>query len=219
MKLTFQQKLWIPLVCSLICISGISIYGALEARTIWITERTNDLNNIGDAGVSILKQFGDRAESGEMTTAEAQKQAMAVIKGLRYGKDGYFLVSGADGELLMHPFMPQLLGQKSGLKDSNGNFMRDNMAAVVKSSSGSTSVRYAWPHPGEKESSPKIAQLSAYKPWGWVLMTGVYMDDIETAFKFALLKAGAIFLGLCGVLWLIVRATEPLVVSLNMRRR
>ena len=82
-KLSFQQKLWVPLICSLLCITAIFLYETIQARNVRIEERSNDLRNIDDAGLSILKLFGDRAAAGTLSKEEAQKQAMAVIKGLR----------------------------------------------------------------------------------------------------------------------------------------
>ena len=75
-KLTFQQKLWIPLICSLLCITIIFVYNALEIRKIRIEERSADLANAADLGLGAVKMFGDLAASGALSTPEAQKQAL-----------------------------------------------------------------------------------------------------------------------------------------------
>ena len=66
-KLSFQQKLWIPLLCSLLCITGIFVYDAYEVRKIRIEERSADLSNIADLGLSTIKQFGDQAAEGKIS--------------------------------------------------------------------------------------------------------------------------------------------------------
>ena len=204
-KLTFQQKLWIPLLCSLLCITGIFIYNALQTRTLRIEERSNDLSNIGDMGLSIVKMYGELADTGKMSKEEAQKQAIATVKALRYGHDGYVSITGLDMIAVMNPFKPASDGKDvSNVKDANGTYLYRDIAAVGKTDSGAGFVRYVWPRPNETTPSPKMSRVTTYKPWGWMLINGVYMDDIDAAFRQSLLSAGALLLGVCVLLSLIV---------------
>ena len=40
------------------------------------------------------------------------------------------------------------------------------------------------------EAAPKIVHNLAYQPWDWILSTGVYVDDIDAAFRAALSSCG-----------------------------
>ncbi|HSY26457.1 MAG TPA: cache domain-containing protein, partial [Burkholderiaceae bacterium] len=119
-KLSFQQKLWVPLLCSLLCIAAIFIYDLSQIRSIRIDERSNDIVNIDDVALSVVKHFGELAQAGTLTKEQAQQQAMAAVRSMRYGKDGYLSISSFDGVLLMHPFKPENEGKNmSDFKDAN----------------------------------------------------------------------------------------------------
>ena len=208
-KLTFQQKLWIPLICSLICIFSISIYDAVQTRHIRIEERSGDLSNIDDSALSIVKHFGDMAAAGTLPKAEAQKQATAAIKNFRYGKDGYVTIVSLDGISLMNPFKAENDGKNMmDFKDVQGNYLYRDITATGKTASGSGFVNYVWARPGETEPVPKLSRVATYKPWEWALVTGVYMDDIDIAFRKSLLQSAIVLLGACVVLALIVAAVN-----------
>ncbi|MDC8758106.1 methyl-accepting chemotaxis protein [Janthinobacterium fluminis] len=204
-KLTFQQKLWIPLLCSLLCITGIFIYNALQTRTLRIEERSNDLANVADMGISVLKMYGELADGGKMTKDEAQKLASATIKNLRYGKDGYLTIVSMDGVALMNPFKPANDGKNMlDFKDANGTYLYRDITAIGKGDSGAGFARYVWPRPGETVPAPKMSRVASYKPWGWIIVCGVYMDDIDAAFRESLIGAGVLLLAVCALLSVIV---------------
>ncbi|CAN7150501.1 MULTISPECIES: methyl-accepting chemotaxis protein [Duganella] len=203
-KLSFQQKLWVPLICSLLCIAAIFIYETIQARNVRIEERSNDLRNIDDAGLSILKLFGDRAAAGTLSKEEAQKQAMAVIKGLRYGKDGYITITSGT-RAVMNPFKAENDGKDMvDFKDPNGTYLYRDIQAAGASPTGEGFVRYHWARPGAKDPVPKMSRVIHYAPWNWDLVTGVYMDDIDAAFRESLLKSAGVLALVCAVLWAIV---------------
>jgi len=205
-KITFQQKLWAPLICSLICITGVFVFDALQTRAMRMEERRNDLTNIDDVALSIVKQYGELEQAGTLTKEAAQKQAMAMVRILRYGKDGYIGITSFDGIALMNPFKPENDGKNmSDFRDANGTYMYREFIAIGNSAGGDGFVSYVWPRPGATEPVGKLSRVVAYKPWGWLLVTGVYVDDIETAFYGSLLRSSAVLLGVCVVLVLIVR--------------
>ncbi len=86
MKLSFVQKLWLPLILSLLCLAGISIYNAYQARQTRMDERKADLKHASEIALSVVKTFGDQAAAGSMPLAEAQKRAMDSIRNMRYGE-------------------------------------------------------------------------------------------------------------------------------------
>jgi methyl-accepting chemotaxis protein len=206
-KLTFQQKLWIPLLCSLLCISGISLYDALQTKQLRIDERMRDLANIDDTALSIVKQYGDMAQSGALTADAAKQQAIARIKNLRYGKDGYVTIITDAGVAVMNPFKPESDGKNVyDFQDPKGNYMYHDMVAAAKSPAGSGFVYYYWPRPGSKEPVPKMTRVIGYPAWNWMLATGLYTDDIDAAFYRSLGASGAVLAGVCLVLVLVVSA-------------
>ena len=73
MKLSFVQKLWLPLILSLLCLAGISIYNAYQTKEMRLDERKADLKHASEIALSVVKTFGDQAAAGSMPVAEAQK--------------------------------------------------------------------------------------------------------------------------------------------------
>jgi methyl-accepting chemotaxis protein len=70
-KLTFRQRLWLPLAFSLVALTLVSVFSAYQAREIRIEERKNDLVNLTTMAVSLAKQYDDLAKSGALTKEEA----------------------------------------------------------------------------------------------------------------------------------------------------
>jgi len=204
MKLSFAQKLWLPLLASLLCLAGISIYQAYESRAVRLEERKADLAHASEIALGIVKTYGDQAAAGAMPTAEAQKRAMDSIRNMRYGEDGYFSILNSQPTVLMHPVHPELNGKDvSDLRDPDGVYLYRDMVAVIKRD-GKGFTAYSFPRPGATEVSSKIAYCVAYQPWDWILTTGVYVDDVDAAFRSTLYQSLAILVVLGVVLSAIV---------------
>ncbi|OBV41507.1 methyl-accepting chemotaxis protein [Janthinobacterium psychrotolerans] len=204
-KLSFKQKLWIPLICSLLCIAIIFVYNAFEVRKIRIEERSADITNAADLGLGAVKMFGELAASGALTTQEAQKQALAVIRSMRFGETGYLAVINHEAVVVMNPAAPKTDGKNmSAVQDANGTYLYRDIVAVGKSDTGKGFVRYHFPRPGQKVAEPKLSRVAAYKPWNWNIVVGVYMDDIDSTFHQTLLMSLGLLVLVCLLLGSVV---------------
>ena len=181
-QLSFGKKLWLPLVLSLLALLAISVFSAVMVRDIRIEERRADLRNIGQSAVSIIKSYGAQADAGTLSKQEAQQRAIAAIKAIRYGTDGYFTISTPKQIVVMHAIKSELNGKDlSDFKDPDGKlvFVEISRAGVQP---GGAFIDYLWPKVGADKPVPKTSFAIGYQPWEWILTTGVYMDDITTAF-------------------------------------
>jgi methyl-accepting chemotaxis protein len=203
MKLSFAQKLWLPLVLSLLCLAGMSIYSAYRTREIRLDERKADLKHASEIALSVVKTFADQAANGVITKDEAQKRAMDSVRNIRYGADGYFTILNSR-VVLMHPTNPGMIGKDiNGFKDPNGvYFFRQAVALVAREGKGFRT--FAFPRPGGTEPAPKIAYDISYSPWDWILTTGIYVDDIDEAFHLALYQSLGLLALLAGALSAVV---------------
>jgi methyl-accepting chemotaxis protein len=208
MKLSFVQKLWLPLILSLLCLAGISIFNAYQTRETRLEERKADLKHASEVALSVVQRYGDEVAAGTLPEAEAQKQAMDSLRHIRYGEDGYFVLFNSRPTALMHPTKPETDGKDVGdFKDSNGNYVYRDMVDVVKRD-GSGFTSYSAERPGATEASPKISYVISYKPWDWILSTGAYVDDIDAAFRSSLYQS-------LGILLVLAAALSAVVVLLN----
>ncbi|CAB3790007.1 methyl-accepting chemotaxis protein [Pararobbsia alpina] len=200
MKLSFVQKLWLPLVLSLLCLAGISINSAYQTRGMRLDERKADLKHASEIALIVVKTFGDQVAAGSMAEAEAQKRAMDSIRKMRYGEYGYFTIFNSSPTILMHPTRPELNGRNvSDFTDSNGVRLYKDTVDLIKRD-GQGFISYAFPKPGATESTPKISYSVAYQPWDWILQTGIYVDDINAAFRSTLYQSLGILVVLAGAL-------------------
>ncbi|HSH70383.1 MAG TPA: methyl-accepting chemotaxis protein, partial [Deferrisomatales bacterium] len=112
---------------------------------------------------------------------EKRARAMAVVKGLRYGPEGkdYFWINDTRPFMVMHPYKPALDGTDlSGFKDPNGKLLFVEFARVCQAD-GEGFVDYLWPKYGADLPVPKLSYVRLFKPWGWVVGSGVYLEAAE----------------------------------------
>ncbi|MCP4120033.1 MAG: bacteriohemerythrin [Desulfobacteraceae bacterium] len=117
----------------------------------------------------------------ELAEKGLRKRSINTIKSLRYGEGNkeYFWIHDMDTKMVMHPIDPDLEGTDlRGIKDPDGKALFSEMVKVCKDA-GEGYVEYIWQKPGEKEPVQKISYVKLYKPLGWIVGTGVYVDDIQ----------------------------------------
>ena len=215
MKLTFRSKLYLPLVISWLCLLGITAVHVFQSKSQRLEERQIALKFATDVGMSTVKEFAELATSGALPLEEAQKQALARIKAMRYGADGYYTVIDSTAKVVMHPIKTELIGTDgSGFKDANGFHLYQYVAQVAKTT-GEGWTQYVWPKPGAADQTqvyPKGAYLLTFKPWDWTFITGLYMDDLTDAFIQDLWKSALLLIGLgvalTAIILLVARSIE-----------
>jgi methyl-accepting chemotaxis protein len=211
MKISFRQKLFLPLLLSWICLLAVFAVDARHSRALRLEERQIQLANAGEMAASLAKDFDGLAARGVLPAGEARKQALARIVALRFGKTGYLVVFD-DKTVLAHAAKPEMVGGAiAAVRDVEGREVFLDMIRAT-AATGAGFYRYMWTRPGEHDTVPKLSYTHAYKPWGWYLMTGLYVDDLDQAF-YAELRDAALSLGLIGAMlgalvWMVVRSVE-----------
>lgn len=107
-------------------------------------------------------------------------EAKAILARLDFGEDGYFFLYNMEGKNLMHPRQPQLVGRDLWeLRDAHGAPTIQLLIAAAKQGGGY--VRYMWEKPSSKTIAPKLGYVVEIENLGWMLGTGLYLDDVEAA--------------------------------------
>jgi methyl-accepting chemotaxis protein len=150
------------------------------------------LRAVVDSAASVARHFEAEERAGRMDRAEAQRRAMEAMRAIRYRGEEYIWINDMAARMVMHPFRPALDGQDlSGFQDPTG--LRIFMAFVdTVRRHGAGMVRYHWPRPGAAEGEAPVAKLSyvtGFEPWGWVIGSGVYVDDLAAETRAAMLRA------------------------------
>lgn len=131
---------------------------------------------------SMLNKYENDVRKGLISLTEAQNEAILKIKYLRYGKDqkDYFWINDESPKMIMHPYNSLLDGKPlDKLKDPNGkNIFLESLNIVKTKGEGFIDYYWQW-----KDDSirivPKLSFVKEFKPWGWIIGTGVYINDVN----------------------------------------
>jgi len=136
--------------------------------------------------VKLFKEWGWVIGTGvylEVAEQDLKVNSAAVIGALRFGPENkdYFWINDMHPRMVMHPYKPALNGKDlSGSKDPNGKHLFVEFVNVCREN-GEGFVDYMWPKPGFDDPQPKLSFVKLFKEWGWILGTGIYIDDINAA--------------------------------------
>ena len=171
-----------------------------------------------EGAVAILAQYQRLEKEGKLPQAEAKRLAADALRAMRWSGNGYVWINDMLPRMVMHPTKPELDGKDlSDYKDNRGNKLFAMVVDRVRSQK-SGYVEYWWPIPQSKEDTHNTSFVQGFEPWHWVVGSGVYLDDVSSAFwqraTYDLAWLGVMFLVVGSVSWWIRRS-----VFLPTRRR
>jgi methyl-accepting chemotaxis protein len=179
---TITQRVVILVSFAIFCQIATVSYQLVQLRGNLLDQRKHELSNLTASALSIAQEEAQNVTKGALAIEEAQAAAKRRIGSLRYSDGGYFWVNDLDANVVMHPFRRDLEGKSAAqMKDPNGVLLFVEFANIAKSA-GQGFVFYSWPRPGATEPAPKLSHVVGFKPWGWVIGTGVYIDDLDAVF-------------------------------------
>lgn len=133
-----------------------------------------------NVSIDILAHYDALVKSTGMPLTTAQEQAMALISELRYGTEekDYFWINDLTPRMVMHPYRPDLNGKDlNQFLDPDGTPLFVNVARIAKEQ-GAGFVPYLWQHQdNQKKIKHKLSYVELFAPWGWVVGTGVYLEN------------------------------------------
>ena len=203
-NLSLKRKLLLPVVLGWLSMLGITLWNAWQIHEVRMEERRLDLVHVTDTAVSVAAEYEALAKAGKLTEEAARQQAIERVRAMRFGNDGYFILMRSDTVVVMHPFKAEMNGKRMGdSKDPNVGYLFRDIAAIGKGP-GKGFVEYLWPKPGAEAPQPKLSYATNFRPWDWNFIAGVYLDDIEAAFRAELMKAFAILLSVGGMMTIVM---------------
>jgi methyl-accepting chemotaxis protein len=138
--------------------------------------------------LSLMEYYEKQIKEGKLSQLDGQNAAKEAIKNLRYNKKEYFFILDTQVRGVMHPIKPKLDNiDLSSIKDPNGVALFVEFARVANES-GDGFVEYMWNKPGNKVPLPKLSYVKLFKAWGWIVGSGVYIDDIDEEFSIIMTK-------------------------------
>lgn len=131
---------------------------------------------------SVLAEAEHEERSGALTREQAQELARSRIAVMRYGREGkdYFWLQDMHPRIVMHPYRRDLEGQDvSEFRDPKGQRIFVEFARLVRRQHEGY-VEYVWQWKDDPQRlEPKESYVRGFEPWGWVIGTGIYLDDVR----------------------------------------
>ena len=219
-SVSISRRLWLILVVAIVMLFTLGALMLKQIHTDLYQAKVQKTQHVVQAASGVLTYYQGLEAAGTLTRDAAQKQALSAVRGLRYNQSDYFWINDLTPVMIMHPTNPKLEGQNlSAIRDPNGYALFNEMVAIAKSK-GAGMINYLWPKPGAEAPVGKTSYVQLFEPWGWIIGSGVYVDDVQAEFQSQVIKAsvvGLIITLLMGLLLtLIVRSiVGPLQETVN----
>lgn len=147
-----------------------------------MNDKRETIKELTNVAWSILSKYERDEKDGLISREEAQKTAVSRIQYLRYGEENkdYFWITDMGPKMIIHPYRTDLTGKDlSDFTDPHGKkLFVEFVETVKKSEQGYVDYMWQW-----KDDSlhivPKLSYVKLFKPWNWVIGTGIYIEDVK----------------------------------------
>ena len=183
----FRPRIVLPSVVAIILFVT-AIWGMVlpSIENILIERKREMIKELANTAVSLLAAAEREERAGQLTRGQAQEKAKSYIGALRYGKEGkdYFWIQDMHPHMIMHPYRSDLNGRDvSGFTDVRGVHLFKAFVNIVKQQQ-SGFVEYVWQWKDDPERlAAKESYVSGFEAWGWIIGTGMYIDDVKKEIK------------------------------------
>ena len=209
-RLSISRRLWLILIVAVAMLLALGLLMLKQIHDDLYDAKAQKTQHVVQTASGILGYYHSLETAGALSREAAQQQALKVIGNLRYDHDDYFWINDLRPYMVMHPTNPALDGKDlSTIKDPDGFAIFNEMAALAKSK-GAGMMNYRWPKPGADAPVQKTSYVQLFEPWGWVIGSGVYIDDMQAEFQSQVWQASwvglAIALIMAALVMLIARS-------------
>jgi len=203
-NVSISRRLWLILIVAVAMLLTLGLLMLQQIHGDLYQAKAQKTQHVVQVASGILNYYHDLESAGTLSREVAQKQALSVIRGLRYNQTDYFWINDLRPVMVMHPANPKLEGQDlSGIKDPDGYALFNEMVTLAKAK-GAGMIDYRWPKPGASAPVQKTSYVQLFEPWGWIVGSGVYVDDLQAEFYGQVWRASLIGLGIALVMALLV---------------
>ncbi|AXJ05041.1 chemotaxis protein [Pseudomonas fluorescens] len=203
-SVSISRRLWLILIVAVVMLLTLGVLMLKQIHDDLYHAKAQKTQHVVQTASGLLTYYQGLEAAGTLTREVAQKQALTAIRGLRYDQNDYFWINDLTPVMVMHPTNPKLEGQNlSAIRDPDGFAVFNEMVAIAKAK-GAGMVDYRWPKPGASEPVAKTSYVKLFEPWGWVIGSGVYVDDVQAEFQGQVIKASVVGLAIAVIMALLV---------------
>lgn len=147
-SLSISRRLWLILIVAVLMLTTLGLLMLKQIHDDLYQAKAEKTQHVVQTANGVLEYYHSLETAGTLSRDAAQKQALSVVRGLRYDQKEYFWVNDLKPVMLMHPSNSKLEGQDlSSIKDPDGFALFNEMVAIAKSK-GAGAIDYRWPKPG-----------------------------------------------------------------------
>jgi methyl-accepting chemotaxis protein len=219
----FSKVMSISLLSALLLVLSAAVL-VPYIRSLVVAEKQHALAMSVQQANALIAAYHKEAVAGTLSVEEAKRRAAQRVGALRYDGNNYLWIHDLDNKMVMHPIKPELDGKAVGEeKDADGVPFFQEMTRICKDK-GEGFVQYRWPKPGSSEAVPKLSAVRLFQPWGWVVGTGIYIDDVAAQMhqvEAGIAAAVVVLLALTVLLTMFIARTitKPVAVLANQARQ
>jgi methyl-accepting chemotaxis protein len=203
-SMSISRRLWLILVVAVMMLLTLGVLMLKQIHDDLYHAKAQKTQHVVQTASGILTYYHGLETAGTLTREAAQKQALSAVRGLRYDQNEYFWINDLTPVMIMHPVNQKLDGQNlSAIRDPDGFAVFNEMVALAKAK-GAGAIDYRWPKPGASDPVEKTSYVKLFEPWGWVIGSGVYIDDTQAEFMAQVWKASGVGLGIAAIMALLV---------------
>jgi len=182
-KSAFFINIVLPTALAVILFISSLFYLVIPAFENAMMDRKREMiSELTNAATSILDKYYKDEIDSVLTRDEAQQTAISRLQYLRYGDENkdYFWITDMQPQMIMHPYRPELNGQSlTDFKDEHGKKLFVESVKIAREQ-GQGFVDYMWQWKDDSTHIvPKLSCVKAFKPWGWIVGTGIYIEDVK----------------------------------------
>jgi len=180
-KLNIKYKLSILTILTLISLIAIMMVSIQTLKQNLLEDRYIKTSHLAETATSTVEYFYQQFQQGNFTEQKAQQHALAAITAMQYADNEYFWVNTTDLIMLSHPKKSLIGSNIKHIRDPNGVYLFAEMIDIINTQ-GKGFVEYQWNKPDAESPVDKVSYVKGFEPWGWVIGTGIYLDDVENIF-------------------------------------
>jgi two-component system NarL family sensor kinase len=161
----------------------------------------------------------------DLESSNDSAKALKLLERLSFSEDDYLFVYDLHGRCLMHPRQPALVGQDLwGFRDDIGHLVIQKLIATAMASPEGGFAEYRWERPSQRQWRQKLGYVVELPTWGWMLGTGIYLDDVEDTTRQIRASSSAaightmIFIAVIAVLAVMVVAALGVALNVSQQR-
>ncbi len=160
---------------------ALSAWNTWQMRAALVEAHKDKIKSLVEAATDATRSAYERVKRGELDESTAQTMAKNFVRGMHYAGNEYFFVYDDKGNNVVHGSVPDREGKNFlNTPDVKGHVYIPELIHAAKNGGGY--IHYWFTRPGKQDAYDKITYAAYFQPWGWVIATGVYFEDVNAAF-------------------------------------